>query len=113
MSSIAIPLHLGTQLVLAPLSPTGYVMMQLTAAMEGRWTILQIGSNSNSRTETDLFKSLSETFRLWLQQIKTIHDISKSKSDLSQSRNSSNEQNQDKNSRNQSHRHKTRTTSAQ
>jgi hypothetical protein len=80
------------------------------AAIEGQWTILQI--RSNSRTETDLFKSLSEGFQLWLQQIKT-HTNSNSNSNLPQSRNSSsNEQNQDKD-RNQSHRHETRTTSAQ
>jgi hypothetical protein len=81
-------------------------MMQLTAAMKERRTMLQICSNS--RTETDLFKSLSKTLQLWLQQIKTQNN---SNSNLPQSRNSSNEQNRDK-SRNQTHWHETRTTSA-
>jgi hypothetical protein len=88
-------------------------MTQLTAAMEGRWTTLQIGSNSHN--ETDLFRSLSKALQLWLQQIMTTHNKgSNSNSNLSQSRNSSNEQNQDKDrNRNQSHRHETKTTSAQ
>jgi len=72
--------------------------MQLMAAMEGRWTMLQI--SSNNRTETILFKSLSETLQLWFQRIKTHKN---NNSNLPQSRNSSNEQNQHKH-RNQSHR---------
>jgi len=86
-------------------------MVQLMAAMEGRWTTLQIGNNS--LTETDLLKSLSEALQLWLQQMKT-HNSSSSSSNLPQSRNSSNEQEQIQDrDKNQSHLHETRRTSAQ
>jgi hypothetical protein len=88
---------------LVPLVPRQ--LMQLTAATEGRWEILQIG-RSNNLTKTDLFKSLSEALQLRLRQIKT-HSNSNSNLLQSQSRNNSSKEQKQVKGKNQSHRHET------